>query len=275
MGRKAIIIDINRCNGCHNCQVACKDEHCEQPWLPYAQEQPLTGQFWWKVQQLTRGSVPKVRMTYIPRGCNHCDDCPLLELAPDAVYRRDDGFIVIDPEKSKGRKDLVEACPYDAVFWNDKFEIPQKCTGCAHLLDDDWEVPRCVDACVVQAMRYVDMDDPEYADKFAQATTIAEENGNARGGLVYYLNYPKRFIAGEVYDEEEDEVIIGATITLAKDGAGIAKVESDDFGDFWFEQIEAGAYTLYFEAPGYMTRMMEVDATEKDINIGGLALYRE
>jgi tetrathionate reductase subunit B len=24
---KALVIDMNRCNGCYNCQIACKDEH--------------------------------------------------------------------------------------------------------------------------------------------------------------------------------------------------------------------------------------------------------
>lgn len=37
---KAFVIDVARCNGCMNCQIACKDEHCGTDWLPYAAEQP-------------------------------------------------------------------------------------------------------------------------------------------------------------------------------------------------------------------------------------------
>ena len=47
---KAFLIDVGRCTGCYNCQLACKDEHCENDWRPYAAPQPLTGQFWMKVK---------------------------------------------------------------------------------------------------------------------------------------------------------------------------------------------------------------------------------
>ena len=26
---KIFLIDVARCTGCYNCQLACKDEHCE------------------------------------------------------------------------------------------------------------------------------------------------------------------------------------------------------------------------------------------------------
>ena len=42
---KALVIDINKCNGCYNCQIACKDEHVGNDWTPYAKPQPDTGQF--------------------------------------------------------------------------------------------------------------------------------------------------------------------------------------------------------------------------------------
>ena len=41
------------CNGCHNCQVACKDEHVGNDWSPIAKPQPDTGQFWNKVDDMT------------------------------------------------------------------------------------------------------------------------------------------------------------------------------------------------------------------------------
>lgn len=272
MGRKVFLIDIDRCNGCHNCQLACKDEHCEVDWMPYAKAQPITGQFWWKVEQHERGSIPKVKVSYIPRGCMHCDDCAGERVCDaGAFYRRDDGFIIIDPEKCTGCMKCVTACPYDAVFANDKLKIAQKCTGCAHLLDDDWAMPRCVDACVMQALQYVDIDALEYAEQFAAAECIKPELGTSP--QVYYLNFPKRFIGGEVFDEVDDEVIIGATVTLAQGDKALMKVKTDDFGDFWFNQIAPEKYTVYVESEGYMNRVFEVDVTERDQNIGSIALY--
>ena len=47
---KVFIFDLDRCNGCHNCQIACKDEHVDNDWSPIARPQPDTGQFWCKVE---------------------------------------------------------------------------------------------------------------------------------------------------------------------------------------------------------------------------------
>ncbi len=133
---KVFLIDPSKCNGCHCCQIVCKDEHCDQPWLPYAAAQPDTGQFWRKVEEKVRGTVPKVMISYLTYGCMHCEECRLMVEAPGAVYKREDGLVLIDPEKSKDMKELVDACPYNVVFWNEELQIPQKCTGCAHLLND-------------------------------------------------------------------------------------------------------------------------------------------
>ena len=39
---KTFIIDIDRCIGCRSCQLVCKDEHCDNDWMPYAAPQPDT-----------------------------------------------------------------------------------------------------------------------------------------------------------------------------------------------------------------------------------------
>ena len=139
---KTFLIDVAKCNGCRNCQVVCKDEHCGADWLPYAAAQPETGQFWIKVDERVRGTVPKVKMGYMPHGCMQCAEAPCMAAATNgAVYRRPDSIVIIDPEKAKGQKAIADACPFGAVFYNEELDIPQKCTGCAHLLDDGWEVP--------------------------------------------------------------------------------------------------------------------------------------
>ena len=54
---KVMVIDLSICNGCYNCQIACKDEHVGNDWTPIAKPQPDTGQFWTKVHDLVRGKV--------------------------------------------------------------------------------------------------------------------------------------------------------------------------------------------------------------------------
>lgn len=261
MAKKAFLVDIDRCNGCHNCQIACKDEHCGQAWMPYAAEQPDTGQFWCRVEQTVHGTVPKVNMTYQP--LIGAQDDALAQFAPDVVNVREDGVMYIDPEKAKGRRDIAEK--FDGVFWNEELQIPQGCTGCAHLLDDGWTVPRCVDACATGALRFVDVN--EAAEDLAKTERLTP------GSHVYYLNLPKRWIAGQVVDPMRDEVVIGAIVTLTDNAGNAQTAQTDEFGDFWFKQIEPGCYGLKVEDSRFVTHEFKADCTEADVNMGILKMY--
>jgi len=42
----------------------------------------------------------------------------------DAVIKRSDGIVVIDPERAKGQEQIVDACPYGAVYWNQALSLP-------------------------------------------------------------------------------------------------------------------------------------------------------
>jgi Fe-S-cluster-containing dehydrogenase component len=107
--------------------------------MPYAKPQPDTGQFWLKMNEIERGTKPKVKVSYIPVLCQHCDDAPCIAACPQsAISRRDDGLVIIDPKKCTGCRNClnVEACPYNGIiYFNENFNIAQKCTGCAHLAD--------------------------------------------------------------------------------------------------------------------------------------------
>ena len=59
---KVFTFDVARCNGCYTCQIACKAEHVVNDWTPYAKPQPETGQFWLKIVEQVRGTVPKVKV---------------------------------------------------------------------------------------------------------------------------------------------------------------------------------------------------------------------
>ncbi len=94
---------------------------------------------------------------------------------------------------------------------------------------------------------------------------------------MYYLNLPKRFIGGEIADLEDEEVIIGAKVTLTNKETGEAmETESDWFGDFWFKQIPAAEYTIDVEAEGYLPRHVKdfISTVDKDLNVGTIAMYK-
>lgn len=267
---KVIKFDHDRCNGCYNCQIACKDEHCGNDWSPIAKPQPDTGQFWCRVEERERGTVPKVRVSYIVHMCQHCKDCALVKMAPDAVYRREDGKVIIDPAKAAGMKELVDACPFNAVYWNAELNLPQKCTGCAHLLDEGWSAPRCVEVCGPGALTYVDEEElEEISDQIESVNPDADTKPS-----MAYLNLPKRFVGGIAVDLNADEVVIGAKVQLQnKETQELLETETDEFGDFWFHQVEPAEYNLYVSADGYTTRLVETSTVDVDQNVGVIEMF--
>ena len=166
MARLGLLIDVTKCSGCHNCFLACRDEYYDNDYSPYSAPQPLDGQFWMQVEgDRARAAIPSPSSTTSRTPCLHCEDAPCIDVAADnAVYRRADGFVIIDPEKAKGQKAIVNACPYRVVFWNKELDIPQKCTMCAHRLDEGEKEPRCVEACPTGALTFGDLDDPNSDD---------------------------------------------------------------------------------------------------------------
>jgi tetrathionate reductase subunit B len=267
---KTFVIDISICNGCYCCQVACKDEHVGNDWLPYSRSQPDTGQFWMKLNEHIRGTVPKVKMHYIPVMCMHCDDAPCIKVCPveGALYKRDDGLVIIDPEKCNGCRNCIDICPYGAIYFNEESNLAQKCAGCAHLLDDGWELPRCVEACPTKALKFGE--ESELQDPISKAEVMKPE-ANTRP-RVYYKNIPGEFIAGTVFDPDTREVVKGATCTLTDTASSETFIASTDgFGDFWFENMKAGSFSLRIEGDGKTKTIEHIDS-RNSVNLGSIPL---
>ena len=136
MPRYGILIDITKCTGCYNCFLTCRDEFAGNDNGSYAAAQPMSGMNWMKVLEKERGQYPKVKVAYTPVTCMHCENAACIKAARDnAVYRRPDGIVIIDPVKAKGQKQIVSGCPYRVIEWNEEKQVPQKCILCAHMLD--------------------------------------------------------------------------------------------------------------------------------------------
>lgn len=265
---KVFIIDLDYCNGCYSCQYACKDEHVGNEWAPYALPQPNTGQFWMKVEEWEHGSKPRVRVEYQPTPCMHCDDAPCMKAFPEAFYKREDGLVILDPAKAKGVEGIEDACPYGAIFYNAELGVAQKCTGCAHLVDEG-KLPHCVDLCGQEALKFGD--EADFADKIAQAEVLQPELGTKP--RVYYLNRPHLFVNGEVWDPEANEVVIGAEVELTCPDGTVLTEATDEFGEFWFKRIDAGTYALAIQAEGFAPVTKEgIVLTDKGVNLGDFPL---
>jgi hypothetical protein len=161
----------------------------------------------------------------------------------------------------------VDACPYGNIYYNEALHIAQKCTGCAHLLDRGYPIkePRCSDACPNEIFRFGE--EADFKDALAKAEVLHPEYGTKP--RVYYLNLPKRFIAGTVYDPGAKEVVIGATCALSGDGTATAT--TDDFGDFWFEGLKVGKFSVKVTKDA-KSKTIDAINTEKDVNLGDIPL---
>jgi Fe-S-cluster-containing dehydrogenase component len=267
MKRHHLVIDVEKCENCNNCFLACKDEHVGNVWPGYAASQPNQGPGWITVYPRERGQYPLIDVAYLPVPCMHCDHAPCVKAGKGAISKRADGVVLIDPVKGKGRKDLVATCPYGSIQWNAESELPQKCTLCAHLLDKSWTKPRCVQSCPTGALTFVSVEDRDMDRLIAEEKLVAYRPAAGTKPTVFYKNlyrYTHCFIAGSIATavDGKEECVEGATVTLF-DGSNqrVEVAKSDAFGDFKFDRLPAqsGRYTAEVSYRGAVaTRSAEV-----------------
>jgi Fe-S-cluster-containing dehydrogenase component len=267
-----LIVDVANCTNCNVCALAVQDEHVGNAFPGYAEEMPKHGHRWIEIKRRERGTPPVTDVAYLPTMCQHCDDAPCIAAAPDAITKRPDGIVVIDPVKSKGRRDLVEACPYGAIWWNDEKEVPQHWFFDAHLLDDGWAEPRCVTVCATNALKSVKIDDTEMK-RMAEAEGLELLRPDlATKPRVYYKNlwrYNSVFIAGTVSHANagRTECLEDAAVSLLKGGAVVATQSTDIFGDFKFDGLQADneEYEVQVSANGDSTNVSVTLDTSKTV----------
>ena len=276
MTKFGFVIDITKCNGCYNCFLACRDEHCDNDYPGYSVSQPMNGQFWMKMVERERGKFPKVKVAYTAVPCMHCENAPCISAGLNgAVYRHKDGIVIIDPQKAKGQKQIVSSCPYRVIYWNEELELPQKCTMCAHMLDAGEKEPRCSEACPTGVIKFGDLDDPEseVAKLVASGNTEVLRPEYGLKEKVAYIGLPKRFVAGAIFFGNTDECAMDATVTLQGNGE-IKTTQADNYGDFEFEDLPDNTnYKVKIESPGYKPQEFEVK-TMVDVFLGDIILTR-
>ncbi len=146
-----MVIDTNRCIGCHGCTIACISENN----VP-------DGYYRSWVKIVEKGTYPTTSIHFLPRLCNQCEDAPCLNLCPTgATYRtREDGVVHVNRDVCVGCRICVVACPYGSRFVNPLTHTADKCDFCYHRITKGLE-PACVDACTGRARIFGDLSDPK------------------------------------------------------------------------------------------------------------------
>jgi len=236
----------------------------------------MTGQFWMRIQEKERGQFPRVKVAYTPTLCMHCDEPACMKKSVNGeIYRRLDGIIIIDPQKAVGCHELVSACPYGVIFWNEQSQVPQKCTLCAHLLDSGYKEPRCVEACPTGALSFGDLDDKNSPVSRMTASGLAVPlNPDLRmREKVRYIGLPGKFVAGAVVFGDTDLCAENVTVTITGDGIKQTTL-TNNYGDFEFEGLESNKnYQLVIASNGYLSQELEA-FTDKDVYLGDIILIK-
>ena len=225
MARWGMVIDLDRCNGCQGCEVACRSENN----IPVGGSEAAKNNrtiSWMRVQAETTGEWPDVRTRFIPQPCMQCDRPPCTLVCPvGATNKDDDGIVNQVYARCIGCRYCANACPYTAKFFNWKSPsypdstvpglnpdvstrpvgVVEKCTFCSHRLMHAKEqarveqrslregeyVPACAESCPTRAIVFGDLDDPrQQVAKLARdprAFRLHEELGTEP--KVYYLSH--------------------------------------------------------------------------------------
>jgi Fe-S-cluster-containing dehydrogenase component len=273
-----MIIDVAECTNCNLCTLATMDEYVDNNWPGYSAPMPKHGHRWINILQKERGQAPMIDVAYVPTMCNHCDDAPCVARGGGAVKKRDDGIVLIDPVQAKGRKDLVGACPYGHIWWNDELKVPQAWPFDVHLLDQGWSQTRGQLSCPTGAMQAIKLDDDEMQRMAREQSLEVLESGLNTRPRVYYRNlwrYLKCFIGGTISAKTDDIVdcVEGAKVQLMKDNRVVAETTSDNYGDFKLDGLDenSGTYFVKIVAKGGTEKVIET-TLGSSVNLGEIRL---
>ncbi len=141
--RKRLLIDENRCMGCCACEIACKMENQLPRGIRYI------------IMREEEDTTPmKEKLVFHFDLCRHCDNPDCLSACPrHAIFRREDGIVLVDETACDGCRLCQTACPWKIPQFGEK-RIMQKCSLCATRLDQGL-LPACQVACPAGAIRLI------------------------------------------------------------------------------------------------------------------------
>jgi Fe-S-cluster-containing dehydrogenase component len=275
-----MIVDVSRCDNCRNCFLATKDEHIGNDFPGYAASQPEHGHSWLDIQRQERGNYPIVDANFMPVMCNHCDDAPCMKAAKDgAISKRADGIVIIDPDKSKGQKAIVDACPYGAVYWNEEKQIPQAWIFDAHLLDDGWTQTRAEQSCPTGVFKSVKVEDQQMQRTKQQEGLEVLQPELETNPRVYYKNLHLMthcFVGGAVVANVDgvEECTEGAEVILKQNGSEVGRATTDTFGEFKIDKLEknSGQYELDASSGSAGSVSMKFELGDESLYLGVMKL---
>ena len=156
----AFHFDASACNGCKACSIACKSKNELPVGITWRRVYEYGGGGWVadidNPSQLVPGNIYAYAVSV---ACNHCQNPRCVEVCPaSAMTKRDDGIVLIDADKCIGCRYCEWACPYGAPQFDERVGQMTKCNMCQDLIAQG-EKPYCVEACVMRALDFGELDE--------------------------------------------------------------------------------------------------------------------
>lgn len=146
--KKIIVVDLDKCMSCHNCEIFCAVAHANDKDLYKAvQESP---------KPENRMILEKLENRTMPLHCRHCEDAPCLSCCPkNAISRLSSSDpVIIDNEKCIGCQKCIRICPFGVIRKSRHNKVVIKCDLCIERLELGKD-PACVEACPTKSIQYL------------------------------------------------------------------------------------------------------------------------
>jgi anaerobic dimethyl sulfoxide reductase subunit B (iron-sulfur subunit) len=147
----AFFVNSDACSGCKTCQVACKDKNDLPAGTSWRRVVEVAAGGWQKVGEAWTNTVVAYNLSV---ACHHCLQAPCTrQCSTDAIYKREDGIVVIDQARCTKCNKCAADCPYDAIRRAGSSGEVSKCDFCVDDLARGLP-PACVAACPNRALDY-------------------------------------------------------------------------------------------------------------------------
>jgi len=190
----AMVIDLDRCDGCAACTIACQAEN-NVPTVGEELAYDKRAMSWLRIERYFEGEWPNLRVVFLPMLCQQCDKAPCEPVCPVfATYHNPEGLNVMVYNRCIGTRFCGNNCPFGVRKFNwfkNRWEQPleqqlnpdisvrekgvmEKCTFCMQRIrrgkdnakDEGREVrdgeimPACAQTCPTKAITFGNIHDP-------------------------------------------------------------------------------------------------------------------
>jgi len=163
------LVDVNRCNGCRECEAACSEinelQPPDQPFslsdLVFETKRRPDAKAYTVVNRYFTGNRDKQGRPlplFVKIQCMHCQDAACVSAClTGALTKKENGAVHYDVTKCIGCRYCMVACPFEIPayeYFNPVTPQIRKCTFCFDTVSKEGGVPACAKRCPVEAITF-------------------------------------------------------------------------------------------------------------------------